>query len=67
MSMKVTPRRRAQREPLATTEEVADYLGITPRALIQMRYLGKAPKATKVGRRLRWRWKDIDAFLDQAS
>lgn len=51
------------RRPLASTEEVAAYLGITVGALIQLRYLGKAPKAAKVGTRLRWNWGDVDAWL----
>ncbi len=52
-----------RRQPLGTTEQVAEYLGITPAALYQLRYLGRAPKAAKVGTRLRWRWTDVDAWL----
>ncbi|MGC4891063.1 helix-turn-helix transcriptional regulator [Micromonospora sp. DT227] len=53
-----------ERRRLATTEEVADYLQVSVPALLQMRHMGRAPKASKVGRSLRWRWTDVDAWLD---
>jgi predicted DNA-binding transcriptional regulator AlpA len=53
------------RRPLATTEQVAGYLGISVPALLQLRYLGRAPKAAKVGTRLRWNWKDVDDYIEQ--
>jgi len=52
-----------ERQPVATTEEVAAYLRITPGALLNLRHLGKAPPATKVGNRLRWRWEDVEKWL----
>jgi predicted DNA-binding transcriptional regulator AlpA len=58
------PRRNGSR-PLATTQQVADYLGISVGALRQRRYLGDAPKAARVGTELRWRWEDVDAWLDK--
>jgi excisionase family DNA binding protein len=54
----------AQRRPLATTEQVAKYLNISVGALHQLRYLGKAPRAVKVGRQLRWDWRDVDAWFE---
>ncbi|MDQ7910238.1 helix-turn-helix domain-containing protein [Phytohabitans sp. ZYX-F-186] len=54
----------ATREPLASTEEVASFLKITPAALLQMRHAGLAPAATKVGTRLRWDWADVDRWID---
>ncbi|WP_431881548.1 helix-turn-helix transcriptional regulator [Micromonospora chalcea] len=53
-----------ERQPLATTEEVAAYLNVTVQALHDLRHKGRAPKAAKVGRSLRWRWSDIDAWLE---
>ncbi|MFR9779043.1 helix-turn-helix transcriptional regulator [Micromonospora sp. MS34] len=55
------------RPKLVTTEEVAEYLGITVGALHQLRYRGKAPRAAKIGTRLRWRWSDVESWLDQQS
>lgn len=52
------------RRPLASTPEVAAYLGITIGALHQLRHNGKAPRAAKVGKQLRWRWEDVDRWLD---
>jgi excisionase family DNA binding protein len=60
-------RATSARPPLATSEEVAQYLGITVGALHQLRYLGKAPKASKVGTRLRFRWSDVDRWLEQSA
>lgn len=53
-----------ERQPLATTREVAAYLNVTVQALHDMRHHGRAPKAAKVGRGLRWKWTDIDAWID---
>lgn len=53
-----------ERRRLATTEEVADYLQLSVPALLQMRYMGRAPKASKVGRGLRWKWSDVDEWLE---
>lgn len=57
----------SRRRPLASTEDVATYLGITVNALHQLRYLGNAPRAAKVGTRLRWRWEDVDSWVDARS
>lgn len=50
--------------PYGTTEEVAAYLRTTPATLRNMRWMGTAPKATKVGRKLLWKWSDVDAWLE---
>lgn len=46
--------------PLATPAEVADYLRTTTAALAQHRYLGVGPKFIKHGRRVLYRWSDIE-------
>ncbi|MFF0469346.1 helix-turn-helix transcriptional regulator [Micromonospora zamorensis] len=53
-----------ERRPLATTEEVANYLQVSVPALHQLRHVGRAPKAAKVGRGLRWKWSDVDEWLE---
>lgn len=44
--------------------DLAEYFGMTRDDLYQLRYLGKAPPALKIGGRLRWRKRDVDTWLD---
>jgi predicted DNA-binding transcriptional regulator AlpA len=53
------------RRPLATKAEVAEYLQKPEHTLDQWRWRGDGPKAIKVGRTLRYRWSDVEAWLDQ--
>jgi len=53
--------------PLASAEEVAEFLGVPVATLHQWRYKGTGPKASKVGRWLRYRWSDVEAWLDRQS
>jgi excisionase family DNA binding protein len=55
------------RKPLATTEEVAEFLQKPPRTLDQWAYLGKGPRFAKVGRQRRYRWSDVEKWLDEQS
>ncbi|MET4618678.1 putative DNA-binding transcriptional regulator AlpA [Arthrobacter sp. 2762] len=50
---------------LRNTKETADYLGITDKSLVQKRYMGTGPKFIKMGRTVRYRQADIDAWLDE--
>ena len=61
------PRNRAERreQRLATPHEVADHLGIPPATLYQWRHRGIGPRAARVGRHLRYRWADVDAWVDR--
>ncbi len=52
-------------EPLADIEEVAAYLGIPTSTIYNWRHLGKGPRAFKVGKHLRYRWSDINSWLDE--
>ncbi|MDZ5441758.1 helix-turn-helix domain-containing protein [Micromonospora sp. 4G57] len=51
--------------PLATPEEVAEYMRKPVRTLEQWRYRGKGPRFVKVGRDVRYRWEDVDAYLNR--
>ncbi|HEX5493231.1 MAG TPA: helix-turn-helix domain-containing protein [Mycobacteriales bacterium] len=53
------------RRPLASPGEVADYLGVTEPTLKTWRYTRTGPKWSKVGRHVRYRWSDVDAWLDR--
>lgn len=55
------------RRPLASAAEVSEYLGVPVATLHQWRYLGTGPRAAKVGRHLRYRWEDVEKWLDQQS
>ncbi|MFD7119625.1 helix-turn-helix transcriptional regulator [Streptomyces sp. NPDC059922] len=51
------------RGPLATPAEVAAYLGVPVKTLYQWKYRGIGPNVHKVGRHLRYRWPEVDAWL----
>ena len=53
------------RKPLGTSTEVAEYLGVPARTLDQWAYLGTGPKWSKVGRYRRYRWSDVEKWLDE--
>ncbi|MER7459212.1 helix-turn-helix domain-containing protein [Micromonospora sp. NPDC126480] len=58
----------SQSRPLATSAEVADYLGVPVATLDQWSYRGTGPRFSKVGRHRRYRWADVEKWLDnQAS
>ena len=48
---------------MATPADVADYLQVPVKTLYQWRYQGKGPRAYRVGRHLRYRWEDVEAWL----
>lgn len=52
------------RDNITTAAEVADAMGISVDALKQMRYRGVGPKFIKVGSRVRYRWSDVEAYLE---
>lgn len=54
------------RQPLATPEQIAEYLQKPVRTLEQWRYRGIGPRWTKVGGRdVRYRWSDVEKWLDE--
>jgi len=52
---------------LGTPEEVAEYLGVPVPTLYQWRHRGVGPRASKVGKHLRYRWADVEAYLDESA
>lgn len=52
------------RRPLAGPEELSDFLRVPVKTLYQWRHRGIGPKGTKVGRHIRYRWKEVEAWLD---
>jgi excisionase family DNA binding protein len=54
-----------ERSPLAPTPEVAEYLGVPVQTLYVWRNKGVGPRAVRVGKHLRYRWSDVDAWLER--
>lgn len=51
------------RTDMATPAEVASYLRTTEASLAQARYRGTGVPFVKVGRRVMYRWTDVDNYL----
>lgn len=56
----------APARPLATSKEVAEYLGITTNALAKLRMEdGAGPQFIRTGAKtIRYRWEDVHAWVD---
>ena len=50
---------------LLTAQDVADYLGVPLATLYQWRTKGTAPRAVKVGRHIRFRQEDVEAWCER--
>jgi excisionase family DNA binding protein len=55
------------RKPLATPQEVAEYLQVPLETVYHWRRRHTGPKASKVGIHLRYRWSDVEDWLDKQS
>jgi excisionase family DNA binding protein len=53
--------------PLATTEQIAEYCGVTVATVYRWSSRGGGPRILKVGRHLRARWSDLEAWLDSTA
>ena len=56
--------RRYGADQLMTLEEVADYLQVPVKTLYDWRHKGVGPSGMRVGRYVRYRRADIDAWLE---
>ncbi len=54
-------------EQLLTTAQLAAYLQVPVATIHQWRYRGEGPRGAKVGKHLRWRRADVDAWLEAQS
>lgn len=48
---------------LLTIDDVAARLGVRPSTVESLRRRGGFAPATKIGRNVRWRWNDVEAWL----
>lgn len=53
-----------QRRALAGTTDVAEYLDVPKATLDKWAYLGTGPRYSRVGRHRRYRWSDVEKWLD---
>jgi excisionase family DNA binding protein len=53
-----------RQRPLATAEEIAAYCRVPLATVYQWSSRGGGPPLIKVGRHIRARWSDIEAYLD---
>jgi excisionase family DNA binding protein len=51
-------------KPILTTDEAADYTSFSKRTLENWRRNGGGPQYSKIGRSVRYRREDLDAFLE---
>ncbi len=51
---------------LLTTTEAANYLSLKPSTLEVWRFYGKGPVFLKIGRAVRYRLNDLDAYIESS-
>ncbi|MGI5274884.1 helix-turn-helix domain-containing protein [Nonomuraea sp. CA-218870] len=54
-----------ERRSLAKPAEVAEYLQVKEETLAQWRYRKIGPPWTKAGNAVRYRWPDVESYLDK--
>ncbi len=54
----------AEREPLVPLDDVLAHTGLTPAAFYSMRHRGDGPTAYRLGKRLMFRWSDVERWLE---
>lgn len=52
------------RDQLLSVAELADYLAVPPATLYQWRHRGEGPPGFRVGRHLRYRWSDVQKWIE---
>jgi excisionase family DNA binding protein len=50
--------------PLATPEQVSEYLGIPLGTLYQWRHRGRGPRSFRLGNHVRYEWRDVEDWLN---
>lgn len=52
---------------MLSTRELADYAGVAPQAIYDLRTTGRGLRAIHVGRELRYRVSEIEAWIERMS
>ena len=55
----------ASSDPFLTTEELADYLKVSPSTVYDWRTNRTGPKAYRIGKHTRYRASDVEAWLEK--
>jgi excisionase family DNA binding protein len=50
---------------LLSVDELADYLGVPAKTLYAWRYRREGPRGFRVGRHLRYRWSDVQLWIEE--
>jgi excisionase family DNA binding protein len=53
------------RDQLLTVEDLADYLGVPVATIYAWRYRHQGPSGFRVGRHVRFRWRDVQQWIAQ--
>jgi excisionase family DNA binding protein len=53
-----------QQDRLLTVKDLADYLGVPVATLYQWRYRGEGPAGFRVGKHVRYRWRDVEEWIE---
>jgi predicted DNA-binding transcriptional regulator AlpA len=59
--------KQSEVDRLAEPQEVADFLRVDRKLLYDWRYRGIGPRALRVGGHLRYRWSEVERWLDEQS
>ena len=62
MARSVEPQQRGR--ALGSTTEIAEYLGVPKATLDKWAHVGTGPRFSRVGRHRRYRWADVEKWLD---
>lgn len=57
------PQRSRRTERLLSPQQLADYLEIPVKTLYTWRHRNTGPRGFRVGKHLRYRWSDVEAWL----
>lgn len=53
------------RDRLLTVQELSEYLGVPVATLYKWRYQRQGPPGFRVGRHVRYRWNDVEQWLEE--
>lgn len=61
----MAPPMSGDRRPLATASDVSQHLGVPVETLRKWRYLKRGPQYVPIGKYVRYRWTDVEDWLDR--
>ena len=55
----------SQADRLLSPQELADYLDVPVKTIYSWRYYRKGPPGFRVGKHVRFRWRDVEAWISE--